>query len=398
MNAVLLVDDERDFADLLAERLQARGFEVRTAYDGEEALRLAAGYDVDVAVLDVNLPGMDGLALLRELKLVRPQAEALMLTGQNDLATAVAGMKLGATDYLVKPVPIDRLVEAITRAQDRRQERQEGLRMAETAKMAALGQMAEGVAHEINNPVNVMVSLAGWMDDLVADLAAALKTPPERVSGTLTELSQSAAKLHEHGLRVKQLTAKLLCLCHRTSPGSRLDPNTQMSQGLTPEPHMADLGALLKGLLAERAPRMAETHTKALQELALDLPALNVPQASLPGANLGTALGNILDNALDAMSVDGTLSVSTRSEAGEVVIVIEDTGHGISPAHLPRIFEPFFSTKDVGQGTGLGLSVSYGIIKGLGGDILVDSHQGQGTRVTVRLPVAQSLGDVPYLR
>lgn len=398
MNAVLLVDDERDFADLLAERLQARGFEVRTAYDGEEALRLAAGFDIDVAVLDVNLPGMDGLALLRELKLVRPQAEALMLTGQNDLATAVAGMKLGATDYLVKPVPIERLVEAIERAQDRRQERQEGLRMAETAKMAALGQMAEGVAHEINNPVNVMVSLAGWMDDLVADLAdhlgSAMSPASGDVSGTLTELSQSAVKLHEHGLRVKQLTAKLLCLCHQSSPES----GTRPARGLAPEAEQTDLAALLKGLLAERGARMAEAHIAAMPDLTPNLPALNVPQASLPGANLGTALGNILDNALDAMTFGGRLKVSTRAEAGELVIEIEDTGHGISPAHLPRIFEPFFSTKDVGQGTGLGLSVSYGIIKGLGGDILVDSRQGQGTRAVVRLPMAQAPRDTVHTR
>ena len=399
MNAVLLVDDERDFADLLAERLQARGFVVRTAYDGEEALRLATGFDIDVAVLDVNLPGMDGLALLRKLKLVRPQAEALMLTGQNDLATAVAGMKLGATDYLVKPVPIQRLVEAITRAQDRRQERQEGLRMAETAKMAALGQMAEGVAHEINNPVNVMVSLAGWMDDLVADLADDLANDPgakretgaDKVTGTLTELAQSTAKLHEHGLRVKQLTAKLLCLCH--TPGTK--GGVQPSEGIAAE---ADLGELLKGLLAALQPRMAQAHVACQPDLARDLPGLNVPQVALPGANLATALGNILDNALDAMTFGGRLSVSTRAEAGELVIEIEDTGRGISPAHLPRIFEPFFSTKDVGQGSGLGLSVSYGIIKGLGGDILVDSVLGQGTRVVVRLPVAQAVGIAPQPR
>jgi len=406
MNAVLLVDDERDFADLLAERLQARGFEVRTAYDGEEALRLAAGYDVDVAVLDVNLPGMDGLALLRELKLVRPQAEALMLTGQNDLATAVAGMKLGATDYLVKPVPIERLVEAITRAQDRRQERQEGLRMAETAKMAALGHMAEGVAHEINNPVNVMVSLAGWMDDLVADLADHLtdhQANPQGkqqdvdsggISGTLTELSQSAAKLHEHGLRVKQLTAKLLCLCHKSSDEPNGKSEARQASGPAPE---SDLATLLNGLLAERAPRMAEAHITATPDLAPALSALNLPKVALPGANLGTALGNILDNALDAMTFGGSLNVSTHAEAGEIVIEIRDTGHGISPAHLPRIFEPFFSTKDVGQGSGLGLSVSYGIIKGLSGDILVDSQLGQGTRVTVRLPVAQAEGLAPPL-
>ncbi|MBU1041013.1 MAG: response regulator [Proteobacteria bacterium] len=406
MNAVLLVDDERDFADILAERLQARGFEVRTAYDGEEALRLAAGFDIDVAVLDVNLPGMNGLALLRELKLVRPQAEALMLTGQNDLATAVAGMKLGATDYLVKPVPIERLVEAITRAQDRRIERQEGLRMAETAKMAALGQMAEGVAHEINNPVNVMVSLAGWMDDLVADLAdhlteqqidqqgGAHAADADGVSGTLTELAQSAAKLHEHGLRVKQLTAKLLCLCHKSDTG--VNDTSAAQQPGSPAPE-SDLSALLQDLLAERAPRMAESRITATPDLAPALSALNLPQVALPGANLGTALGNILDNALDAMTFGGRLDVSTRAEAGEIVIEIRDTGHGISPAHLPRIFEPFFSTKDVGQGTGLGLSVSYGIIKGMGGDILVDSQPGQGTRVTVRLPVAQAVGLTPPL-
>lgn len=389
MNAVLLVDDERDFADTLAERLQTRGFMVRTAYDGEEALRLAAGFDVDVAVLDVNLPGMNGLDLLRELKVVRPQAEALMLTGQNDLATAVSGMKLGATDYLVKPVPIERLVEAITRAQDRRQERLEGLRMAETAKMAALGQMAEGVAHEINNPVNVMVSLAGWMDDLTGDLGEALKTGSCDVSGTLTELSESASKLHEHGLRVKQLTAKLLCLCHNTAvePGAR--PARSSDDG--------DLDVLIRTLLAERSQRMSEAHITTNTDLTPHLPALTLPQATLPGANLSTALGNILDNALDAMAFGGgMLTVTTRSEAGELVIVIEDTGCGISPAHLPRIFEPFFSTKEVGQGTGLGLSVSYGVIKGLGGDILVDSRLEKGTRVVVRLPLAQAIDAPPH--
>lgn len=388
MNAVLLVDDERDFADTLAERLQARGFVVRTAYDGEEALRLAAGFDVDVAVLDVNLPGMNGLDLLRELKLTRPQAEALMLTGQNDLATAVSGMKLGATDYLVKPVPIEKLVEAIARAQNRRQERLEGLRMAETAKMAALGQMAEGVAHEINNPVNVMVSLAGWMDDLTGDLDAALKTGSGDVSGTLAELSESAGKLHEHGLRVKQLTAKLLCLCHNATvePGAR--PTRSASDG--------DLATMLEALLAERAPRMRERGITPRTKLAPHLPALMLPQAALPGANLNTALGNILDNAIDAMAFGGKLSVATRAEAGELVIEIEDAGCGISPANLPRIFEPFFSTKDVGQGTGLGLSVSYGVIKGLGGDILVDSRLDHGTRVVVRLPLAQAIDAPPH--
>jgi len=378
MNAVLLVDDERDFADLLAERLQARGFQVKTAYDGEDALRLAAELELDVAVLDVNLPGIDGLSLLRELKKLKPQVEALMLTGRNDLATAVAGMKLGASDYLVKPVPIERLAEAILRAQDRREERLEGLRMAETAKMAALGQMAEGVAHEINNPVNTMVNLAGWLEDLVGDLRTELKASnllPAQTN-TLGEMRDSARKMREHGQRCKEITAKLLCLCHKDPPQAR---------AATAETSL-DLRALLNGLLAERAKRLAASGVQLRVELSADLPLLTLPTAGLPGTDLSTALGNILDNALDAMSGGGVLTVRATAQNREAHIDIEDSGCGILPAHLPRVFEPFFSTKEVGQGTGLGLSVSYGTLKALGGDIDITSHPGQGAKVLVSLP------------
>lgn len=379
MNAVLLVDDERDFADLLAERLTARGFQVKTAYDGEEALRLAADGEIDVAVLDVNLPGMDGLEVLRELKKVKPQAEALMLTGQRDLATAIQGMKLGATDYLVKPVPIERLTEAILRAQERREERLEGQRMAETAKMAALGRMAEGVAHEINNPVNTMLSLTGWLEDLANELAGTRpKDGPD--AAVLREMLDAAAKMREHGRRVKDITAQLLCLCH---PEQQQRPADRASAQI-------DLGGLLDGQLAARRARAEASGVRTVSRLPGDLPALALPPAAmnadLPGADLATALGNILDNALDAMPTGGELRISASRAEHHVRIEIEDTGQGILPVHLPRVFEPFFSTKQVGQGTGLGLSVAYGTVRAMGGDIDISSTPGQGTRVLVSLP------------
>jgi two-component system, NtrC family, sensor kinase len=390
MNAVLLVDDERDFADLLAERLQARGFQVQTAYDGEEALRLAAVHELDVAVLDVNLPGIDGLAVLRELKKLKPQAEALMLTGQMDLATAIMGMKLGATDYLVKPVPIERLTEAILRAQDRREERLEGQRMAETAKMAALGHMAEGVAHEINNPVNNMVSLAGWLEDLALDLQdglqEVLRQGPSAASpaGTISEMLGTARKMREHGQRVKEITAKLLCLCR--GPQEQCGALSPDASGAAGPGAALDLGKLLAQLVEERKPRLDECGVSLVPALSPDLPSLALPPSGLPGADLGTAIGNILDNALDAMPGGGQLWLIASTHGHEVHIEVEDTGQGILPAHLPRVFEPFFSTKDVGQGTGLGLSVSYGTVKALGGDIDITSQPGQGTKVLVTLP------------
>lgn len=391
MNAVLLVDDERDFADLLAQRLTARGFTVTTAYDGEQALRLAQGADLDVAVLDVNLPGMDGLEVLARLRAGHPQAEALMLTGQNDLATAVAGMKLGAADYLVKPVPIERLVEAIGRAQERRRERLESLRMAETAKMAALGQMAEGVAHEINNPVNTMVSLAGWVDDLVADLADHLAdnqagNPGPEVSGALSELAQAAGKLADQGRRVKQTTAKLLCLCGQAHAGARPASARPGGTADLPAQQPALLAALLEGLLEERAERMERQGVTPLPALDPSLPPLALPGLNLPGADLAGALGNILDNALDAMPGGGRLYVVAGTDGDSLLVEVEDTGGGIAPEHLPRVFEPFYSTKDVGQGSGLGLSVAYGTVRALGGDIAITSPPGRGARVVVSLP------------
>jgi signal transduction histidine kinase len=389
MNAVLLVDDERDFVDLLAQRLSARGFSVRTAYDGEQALALSAGQEPDVAVLDIGLPGMDGLALLAELKRLRPAVEALMLTGQNDLATAVAGMKLGAADYLVKPVPIERLVEAISRAQVRRQERLESYRMAETAKMAALGHMAEGVAHEINNPVNTMASLAGWMGDLAADLREGLRGElggalPKSAAATLAEMDTSGAKLSEQARRVKAITAKLLCLCHK--------PRSASLEILPGGGQKVELGKLVGELLEERAARIQAAGITAQASIDPSLPPLMLPGSGLPGADLATALGNILDNALDAMPGGGRLDISAEALAADIPggsarIVIADTGHGIPPAHLPRVFEPFFSTREVGQGTGLGLTVSYGTVKSLGGDIEIESAPGKGTHVVVTLPL-----------
>jgi len=384
VNAVLLVDDERDFVDLLAQRLSARGFTVRVAYDAEQALALAAGQEPDVAVLDIGLPGMDGLALLAELKRLRPAAEALMLTGASDLGTAVAGMKLGAADYLVKPAPIERLVEAITRAQERRQERLESLRMAETAKMAALGHMAEGVAHEINNPVNTMASLAGWLGDLTADLRAELGDGRESAAATLAEMDASAAKLAEQARRVKAITAKLLCLCHKARPAAL--------EALPGGGEKVALARLVGELLEERRERLDAAGVNASTHIAPDLPPLLLPGVGLPGADLATALGNILDNALDAMPEGGELRVAAVRDAdqgpgGLVRIEIADSGHGILPAHLPRVFEPFFSTREVGRGTGLGLTVSYGTVKSLGGDIEIDSAPGRGARVVVTLPL-----------
>ncbi len=128
---VLLVDDEQDFVEPLAERLSTRGFVTGTASNGEDAVSHVTEADWDVVVLDVIMPGMDGTDTLREIKKLKPLIEVIMLTGHATVDSAIEGMKLGAYDYLMKPTEISELVDKIDKARARKEEQDERIRQAE---------------------------------------------------------------------------------------------------------------------------------------------------------------------------------------------------------------------------------------------------------------------------
>ena len=128
---VLLVDDEKDFVETLAQRLEVREFDVKTALDGDEALGVIRESDVDVVVLDVLMPGKDGIQTLKEIKDLKPLVNVIMLTGNATVDTAIQGMRLGAYDYLMKPTETEILVEKITSAYKIKAEHEERIRQAE---------------------------------------------------------------------------------------------------------------------------------------------------------------------------------------------------------------------------------------------------------------------------
>lgn len=356
---VLLVDDEREFVLALAKRLALRGFSTACAHDGDEALAYLSAHDAPVVVLDVNMPGRSGVDVLREIKEMRPATEVVMLTGATDVGTAVTGMKLGASDYLQKPVDVEVLAQAVRQAKallDRRLGRE---RMEDVVRMASLGRLAEGLAHEINNPVNVMVQEAGWIGDL-------LEEPECGSLSVRADLLKAVDKIEHQGRRCRAITSKLLRF------GKQSDPRVRP----------VNLNAVLEKCLADRAPRLAELKVVTVLKLAPDLPEL-----TLAPADMDHLFGNILDNALDAMAgKGGTLTVATRVRDAHLTVAITDTGSGIAPEDLPRLFDPFFSTKDVGQGTGLGLSICYGIVSGLSGEITAHGEPDKGAEFIVRLP------------
>lgn len=132
---VLLVDDEKAFIQILAERLEVRDFSVQTAFDGEEALSKIKEQDFDVVVLDVIMPGKNGIETLKEIKSLKPLLNVIMLTGHATVETAIDGMKTGAYDYLIKPTDTNDLVDKITKAYNLKAEHEERIRKAEINKI-----------------------------------------------------------------------------------------------------------------------------------------------------------------------------------------------------------------------------------------------------------------------
>lgn len=134
---VLLVDDEQQFVEVLAERLEARGFSVRTAVSGDEGLVKLREQEADVVILDMQMPGRDGVDSLREIKRISPLIEVIMLTGHATIDSGIQGLKLGAYDYLMKPAETEDLVPKILRAYPRKSEQEERIRRAEIDKTIA---------------------------------------------------------------------------------------------------------------------------------------------------------------------------------------------------------------------------------------------------------------------
>ncbi|WP_224373009.1 ATP-binding protein [Hyalangium versicolor] len=231
--------------------------------------------------------------------------------------------------------------------------------LVQSRKMAAVGQLAGGVAHEINNPLAVILGFAQGMERRVPD-----KDP----------LRLPVTSIVREALRCKNLVQELLTFSRTGKKNFEA----------------VELNALVRSTLVLIEARAKTQGVKLVVELADGLPGLkaNTTQLQQVLVNLGT-------NALDVMKGGGALTVRTRSnERGGVSLEVADTGGGIPADVLPRIFEPFFTTKGVGEGTGLGLSLVYEIIQQHRGHIDVDSAVGQGTRMTVELPLDPTAGAV----
>ena len=229
----------------------------------------------------------------------------------------------------------------------------------ETGKLASLGELAAGIAHEINNPVAIMVEEAGWVRDLMEDEQFSSKENKD-------EFERALVQIKTQGKRCREITRKLLSFARKTDTCIE---DVRINEVIND----------VISFCAQRAKYSNVIIKSKLQE--------NLPVIRLSNTEIQQVLLNLMNNALDSLEKrGGNITLTSWLEGDEVVISVADNRPGIPRANLARIFDPFFTTKPVGKGTGLGLSICYGIVKKMGGEIDVRSVVDAGTTFYLRLP------------
>ncbi len=366
---LLLVDDETDFRTPLKKRLQRRGFMVFEAGNGDECQAIMATEPVKVVVLDVKMPGMSGLAVLEWIRGNHTGTEVILLTGHACTADGVEGIKKGAFDYLSKPVEFEHLVQKINQAIEKQRREEEKRQAAEfktrmeqqmvaTERLASLGTLSTGIAHEIDNPLAIIKESAEYLRLLLAKTENAAM--PRKA-----DFERAVTKIESAIERASRITHQLL--------------------GFVRQPETIFTETDLTTLVAETVEFIGKEAQYRNTDIVQNMGGADGLIWSDPYA-LRQVLINLITNAMAAVTPGGTITISLEDKGSHVVLSVEDTGHGIPKENLEKIFEPFFTTKPPGQGTGLGLYVSAGIINRLGGKITVSSRIGHGTVFRLTLP------------
>jgi signal transduction histidine kinase len=375
---ILVADDEPDMLRFLKSQLSAH-YRVLEAVDGQQAIEKASQFLPDIILLDMMMPEKDGLQACREIREHTPTQSipVVLLTARADEETKLAALSAGASDFLTKPfsttelhVRIKNLVES---HQYQRKVSKQNLvlestieqlkdteaQLVQTEKLASLGRMSAGIIHEINNPLNYATTGLFTLRNKGQHLA------PDQQEGY-----HEILKDVEEGIsRVRTIVSDLRMFTH---PDTESRDQVEVSEVVT---------AALRFLSNEWKDKV-----RIEQKLAEH-------QSVWANKNkLIHVLVNLLQNSLDALKAksfaDGqpTIWIEGRLESGKSILVVRDNGGGIESEHLDKIFDPFYTTKDVGEGMGLGLSICYRIVRECEGQISVRTEPGKVCEFALEFP------------
>lgn len=366
-SGVLVIDDEPGIRNLLSQELAAQGYQVETAADGQEAIQKIDRRKFQVALCDLNMPHVGGLEVLDAIRSRDSDLEVIMMTGYGTVETAVTAMKKGAYDFVQKPFNMDEILALVEKSLEKSEFRrviqelketkkrleETHIQLIQSEKLAGIGQLAAGVAHELNNPLSGVMGFAQLLleDD---------KLMPQQRKDLET--------IYEQSKRCRTIIQNLLQFSRRENPKN--------------EP--VQLLALLQASMELVKYDLSTSGIDLVQKLPPSLPLIFGDPHQLQQVFM-----NLITNARQAMEgrQKSQLLIEAKQEGDKVFVCFRDNGPGIAPEIRGKIFDPFFTTKPTGKGTGLGLSICYGIVKQHRGHLCFESEVGVGTTFAVELPV-----------
>ena len=417
-SSILVVDDESAFLDSVARMLRMEGVaDFTTIDDPTKVPDLLMDRTFDLALLDITMPGMNGLELLEIIRERSPCTECIMITAHESVPLVIKALEVGAYDYLVKPITPDQLQLALRRALEHGQllkvrarqleleleiqaaaeatkerlllearAREEVLHRLERAhlklqntqgqlvqseKMAALGQLVAGIAHEINTPLGAVCSTSETLRRALDKLGQALEQDYPGARQENVRLGRALRAMEEASQVITLGSERMTDIVTRLRAFARLDE------------------AELKPMVIQEGIEVALSllNHQLPDEITITRDFTELPQVICNPRQLNQVFYNLLLNAMQAISGAGKIQIATAAGDGQVQVVIRDDGAGIPTQELPRIFDPGFTTRGVGVGAGLGLATCYSIINAHGGQITISSKEEEGTEVTVALPL-----------
>jgi len=356
---VLVVDDESQFCELIRGALEPRGYQVAEAHSGAEALASVAAAPPDVVLLDVLIPGIDGIEVCRRLKADPPTAmlPVIMVTAQSDRRNRLAGIDAGAADYLGKPIDLPDLA----------------LRVRNTVT-------AKRLADEVRENLSRLRDLEHLRDSLTHMIVHDLNSPLAAIIGSL-ELLQLYATAAAPKLDPAVLDRCLACALQMNDLIASLLDLSRLEAGKMPlHKEATELAPLVSGVLESSRSQLAG------RPLVLSGP-VGEATAFCDGGVVRRVLNNLIGNAIKCTPA-GEVTVALSREASLIRVTVRDTGRGIAPEHHGVIFEKFRQVResDARAGTGLGLAFCKLAVEAHGGRIGVESERGKGSTFWFTLP------------
>ena len=405
---ILVVDDSATIRRMFSKCLEDR-YECFEAESVQEALTLLRQSEFALVLTDIIMPGMSGIELLRKIIETYPDTAVIMVSGVDRPQRALDAVRLGAFDYLIKPCDLEVLELTVERALERRtlltsakrykadlearnielvngkaQLERLQTQIVHSEKMASLGQLAAGVAHELNNPVGFIYGNLDTLSRTVEDLRELLEDYESAdVNAETAAGAEALRKKIDYPESLEDLNS-IICDCREGAERIRdIVQNLRTFSRLDEaEFKKSDIHEGLDSTI-----RLLSQYFTA-DNIILNRDYGELPQIEAFGGQINQVWMNLLVNAAQSVSAKGgEVRIATHTEGGFVTVAVSDTGTGIASEHLSRIFDPFYTTKAVGEGTGLGLSISFGIVKRHNGTITVKTEVNKGTTFTVKLPI-----------